>query len=45
MYDYIVWGGVIYVHACKQKVKAVRAWGGQMAILVSLSYGGGGEVW
>ena len=22
-----------------------RAWGGQMAILVSLLYGGGGEVW
>ena len=112
MYDYIVWGGVIYVQVYRQKVKAVRAWGwsdgytrlispsrvvrwlysshysmvgvvmcgnqkvmathdsilhceacpcvdgcqyceystkracgGQMAILVSLLYGGGGEVW
>ena len=45
VYDYIVWGGVIYVKVYTQKVKAVRAWGGQMAILVSLLYGGGGEVW
>ena len=27
VYDYIVWGGVIYVQVYRQKVKAVRAWG------------------
>ena len=52
MYYYTVWGGVIYVQVYRQKVNAVRACvracvrgGGQMAILVSLLYGGGGEVW
>ena len=48
VYYYTVWGGVIYVQVYRQKVNAVRACvrgGGQMAILVSLLYGGGGEVW
>ena len=45
VYYYTVRGGVIYVQVYRQKLKAVRAWGGQMAILVSLLYGGGGEVW
>ena len=48
VYYYTVWGGVIYVQVYRQKVNAVRACvrgRGQMAILVSLLYGGGGEVW
>ena len=38
----------LYVQVYRQKVNAVRACvrrGGQMAILVSLLYGGGDEVW
>ena len=41
VYDYIVWGGVIYVHVYRQKVKAVRAcgWSDDYSRLITLWWG------